>query len=148
VEILIKIINDDIKKWGLPEYQTDQSAGLDLRACIAQDQILNPGETMLIPTGLSIFINNPQVSAVILPRSGLGHNKGLILGNTIGLIDADYQGELKISCWNRSQNPLTIEPGMRIAQLVILPIVRCQWTLCDSFDRSLRGTDGFGSTGH
>ncbi len=147
MKVLIKILNEKIKNWDLPQYQTEHSAGLDLRACIDSDLILDPGATILIPTGLSIFLKDPCSAAVILPRSGLGHNKGLILGNVIGLIDADYQGELKISCWNRSQNPLTIEPGMRIAQLVIIPIIRAQWELTDSFENSNRGAAGFGSTG-
>jgi dUTP pyrophosphatase len=148
MKILVKILNEKVKNWNLPQYQTEKSAGLDLRACIEHDLTLEPGATLLIPTGLSVFLNDPYAAAVILPRSGLGHNKGLILGNTIGLIDADYQGELKISCWNRSQCPLTIEPGMRIAQLVIIPIIRAEWELTDSFENSNRGAGGFGSTGH
>lgn len=148
MNIQIKFLNDLSKSWGLPEYQTLYSAGLDLRACVDQPLTLHPKETILIPTGLSIYLDSPEVAAVILPRSGLGHNKGLILGNTIGLIDADYQGELKISCWNRSEQPILIETGMRIAQLVILPIIKAQWHIVENFTPSARGEQGFGSTGH
>ncbi len=147
MKVLVKILNEKAKEWDLPQYQTDKSAGLDLRACIDSEINLAPGATLLIPTGLAIYLNDPHCAATIIPRSGLGHNKGLILGNTIGLIDADYQGELKISCWNRSLTSITIEPGMRIAQLVILPIIRAQWELTDSFETSSRGSGGFGSTG-
>jgi dUTP pyrophosphatase len=147
-DMQVKILDDRLgKEWPIPTYATDGSAGLDLRACIEAPIILNPAETQLIPTGLSIYIANQDYAAMILPRSGLGHKHGIILGNSVGLIDADYQGPLMVSCWNRSQQAFTIEPGMRIAQLVIVPIVRPQWHIVDSFEASSRGDGGFGSTG-
>lgn len=131
----------------LPRYETTDSAGLDLRACLDAAMVLEPGVTQLIPTGLSIFIGDPNLAAVILPRSGLGHKNGIVLGNLVGLIDADYQGPLMISCWNRGQLAYTIEPGDRIAQLVFLPIARINFEIVDEFSATLRGTGGFGSSG-
>lgn len=131
----------------LPRYETTDSAGMDLRACLDEKKILQPGETFLIPTGIAIYIGDPHLAAVILPRSGLGHKSGIVLGNLVGLIDADYQGPLMISCWNRGQNAYTIEPGDRIAQLVFLPIARVDFAMVTEFDETVRGTGGFGSSG-
>jgi len=146
--IQVKILDSRIgKEFPLPRYETCDSAGMDLRACLNEKYILQPGETFLIPTGISIYIGDPQLAAVILPRSGLGHKSGIVLGNLVGLIDADYQGPLMVSCWNRGQNSYTIEPGDRIAQLVFLPIVRVQFTMVNAFNETIRGADGFGSSG-
>lgn len=146
--IQVKILDARIgKEFPLPRYETCDSAGMDLRACLEEKYTLQPGETFLIPTGISIYIGDPRLAAVILPRSGLGHKSGIVLGNLVGLIDADYQGPLMISCWNRGQNAYTIEPGDRIAQLVFLPIARVQFTLVNEFNETLRGTGGFGSSG-
>ncbi|XVJ69543.1 MAG: dUTP diphosphatase [Rhizobacter sp.] len=130
-----------------PRYATPGSAGLDLRACLEKALVLEPGQTVLIPTGLSIHIGDPNLAAVILPRSGLGHKHGIVLGNLVGLIDSDYQGPLMVSCWNRSDVPFTIEPMERIAQLVILPVVQAQFRRVEEFGASERGEGGFGSTG-
>ena len=130
-----------------PRYATPGSAGLDLRACLEKALLLEPGQTVLIPTGLSIHIGDPNLAAVILPRSGLGHKHGIVLGNLVGLIDSDYQGPLMVSCWNRSESPFTIEPMERIAQLVILPVVQAQFRRVEEFGASQRGEGGFGSTG-
>lgn len=130
-----------------PRYATPGSAGLDLRACLEKALVLEPGQTVLIPTGLSIHIGDPNLAAVILPRSGLGHKHGIVLGNLVGLIDSDYQGPLMVSCWNRSDTPFTIEPMERIAQLVILPVVQAQFRCVEEFGASERGEGGFGSTG-
>ena len=131
----------------LPSYATPGSAGLDLRVCIDEPLQIGPSETVLLPTGLSIYIADPSLAAVILPRSGLGHKHGIVLGNLVGLIDSDYQGELKISCWNRNQEHFTVNPGDRIAQLVFLPVVRAAFTMVDSFTETSRGQGGFGSSG-
>jgi dUTP pyrophosphatase len=131
----------------LPRYETTDSAGLDLRACLDAALTLEPGTTHLIPTGISIYIGDPNLAAVILPRSGLGHKSGIVLGNLVGLIDADYQGPLMISCWNRGTQAYTIEPGDRIAQCVFLPIARVQFNIVDQFTETLRGVGGFGSSG-
>jgi dUTP pyrophosphatase len=130
-----------------PRYATPGSAGLDLRACLEKALVLEPGQTVLIPTGLSIHIGDPNLAAVILPRSGLGHKHGIVLGNLVGLIDSDYQGPLMVSCWNRGDVPFTIEPMERIAQLVILPVVQAQFRRVEEFGASQRGEGGFGSTG-
>ena len=131
----------------LPAYATPGSAGLDLRACVEQALTLVPGATALIPTGLSIHISDPGLAAMILPRSGLGHKHGIVLGNLVGLIDSDYQGPLMVSCWNRGQTDFTIQPLDRIAQLVIVPVVQASFRVVDEFDVSTRGLGGFGSTG-
>ncbi len=131
----------------LPTYATSHSAGLDLRACLDQPYELLPGASHLIPTGLAIHIADPNIAAMILPRSGLGHKHGIVLGNLVGLIDADYQGPILISCWNRSAVTYIIEPGERIAQLVIVPIFRAQFDIVDEFEESERGSGGFGSSG-
>ena len=131
----------------LPAYATPGSAGLDLRACIDAACVLEPGQTKLIPTGLSIHIGDPGLAAMILPRSGLGHKHGIVLGNLVGLIDSDYQGPLMVSCWNRGNAVFTIEPMERLAQLVIVPVVQASFRVVDEFDVSARGAGGFGSTG-
>lgn len=146
--IQLKILNQEfVNEWGMPEYATDGSAGLDLRAAIEQPLALDAGETKLIPTGLAIHISDPNIAATILPRSGLGHKQGIVLGNLVGLIDSDYQGELKISCWNRGADHFTIMPGDRIAQLVFVPIIQVQFEKVESFSQSKRGAGGFGHTG-
>lgn len=148
-KIKLKILNAKIgKEIPLPSYATDGSAGLDLRACLDEEKMLAPNETFLIPTGMAIHIADPELAAIILPRSGLGHKNGIVLGNLVGLIDSDYQGELMVSCWNRSQTPFTIEVGARIAQLMFVPVMRCAFEIVSSFEESLRGVGGFGHTGH
>lgn len=131
----------------MPAYATPGSAGLDLRACIDEAIVLEPGRTELVPTGLAIHVADPNLAALILPRSGLGHKHGIVLGNLVGLIDSDYQGPLMVSCWNRGSQPFTIEPFERIAQLLIVPVVQARFRVVESFDASDRGTGGFGSTG-
>ena len=131
----------------LPAYATPGSAGLDLRACLDAPLVLEPGQTVLIPTGLAMHINDPALAAMILPRSGLGHRHGIVLGNLVGLIDSDYQGPLMVSCWNRSSAAFTVQPMERIAQLVIVPVVQASFRVVDGFGASDRGTSGFGSTG-
>ena len=146
--IQVKILDPRVgKEFPLPKYETQDSAGLDLRACIDKSLVIQPGETHLLPTGISIYIGDPNLAAVILPRSGLGHKHGIVMGNLVGLIDADYQGPLMISCWNRGQHSYTIEPGDRIAQLVFLPIARIQFELVNEFETTSRGTGGFGHSG-
>ena len=146
--IELKILNPRIgKQIPLPKRATTGSAGLDLRACLDAPLELPPGETKLIPTGLAIHIADPQLAAVIIPRSGLGHKHGIVLGNLVGLIDSDYQGELMISCWNRGREPFTVAPGERIAQLVIVPVVQADFEIVERFDESERGAGGFGHTG-
>jgi dUTP pyrophosphatase len=133
--------------WPMPAYATDASAGLDLRAALEAPLLLEPGDTALIPSGLAIHLADPALCAVVLPRSGLGHRHGIVLGNGTGLIDADYQGPLMISTWNRGREAFTISPGDRIAQLVVLPIVRATLQVVDTFEESARGAGGFGHTG-
>lgn len=143
-QILDKRIGDSIP---LPEYATTGSAGMDLRACIDDSLTVQPGETHLIPTGIAIHIEDPSLAATILPRSGMGHKHGIVLGNLVGLIDSDYQGQLFISCWNRGDTPYTIEVGDRIAQLMIIPVVQVHLNKVDNFDKSDRGAGGFGHSG-
>ena len=144
----VKILNDRIgRDIPLPAYATEGSAGLDLRACLDQALTLEPGQTELIPTGLAIHIADPGLCAMILPRSGLGHKHGIVLGNLVGLIDSDYQGQLFVSCWNRGQTTFTIEPGERIAQMVLVPVVQAEFEIVDEFSDSERGAGGFGSSG-
>jgi len=131
----------------LPHYATPGSAGLDLRAMLKQDTVLEQGQTLLIPTGLSIYIGDPGLAAMILPRSGLGHKHGIVLGNLVGLIDSDYQGELMVSCWNRGQTAFTIAVGERIAQLVLVPVVQAHFDIVETFDETQRGAGGFGHSG-
>ena len=144
--IRLKILNPKIAEH-LPQYATQGSAGLDLRACIDAPQTLRAGETALIPTGIAIHIANPNLAATILPRSGLGHKHGIVLGNLVGLIDSDYQGELQVSLWNRSGETFTVQPFERVAQMVIVPVVQAAFKVVDEFAASERGTGGFGSTG-
>ena len=147
-QIQLKILDPRIgKEFPLPAYATDGSAGLDLRAVLDAPLELKPGETTLLKTGLSIYIADPHLAAVILPRSGLGHKHGIVLGNLVGLIDSDYQGELMVSCWNRGQSAFTVNPGERIAQMIFVPIVRAQFEIVSEFHATSRGAGGFGSTG-
>ena len=143
----IKIIDPRIKDH-LPEYSTPGSAGLDLRACVDTEMSIEPGHTVLVPTGFAINIEDSNYAAVILPRSGLGHKHGIVLGNLVGLIDSDYQGQIMVSVWNRGSEPFQIGPMDRIAQLVVIPVVQVKFNLVDDFDESTRGSGGFGSTGH
>ena len=147
-KLQVKVLNPKInKEIALPKYSTTGSAGLDLRACLDETLTLKPGVTELIPTGLAIYIGDPAYAAVILPRSGLGHKHGIVLGNLVGLIDSDYQGELMISAWNRSNTSFIIEPGERIAQLVIIRVKQIEFSLVEEFTSTDRGTEGFGSSG-
>lgn len=132
----------------LPTHATPGSAGMDLRACLRGPLVLAAGKAELIPTGLSIYVEDPGLAAMLLPRSGLGHKSGIVLGNLVGLIDSDYQGPLMVSCWNRGDAPFTINPGDRIAQLVIVPVVQVEFEVVEDFDSTLRGAQGFGSSGH
>ncbi|MCP5161338.1 MAG: dUTP diphosphatase [Hahellaceae bacterium] len=131
----------------MPEYATPGSAGLDLRACIEAPITLAPGETRLIPTGMAIYVEDPGYAAMLLPRSGLGHKHGIVLGNLVGLIDSDYQGQLMVSCWNRGQSSYDIQVGERIAQMVLVPVVQAEFQVVNEFSESDRGVGGFGSTG-
>ncbi|WP_028864639.1 dUTP diphosphatase [Psychromonas aquimarina] len=147
-QIELKILDPRIgKEFPLPEHATAGSAGMDLRACIDQPMVIQPGETQLIPTGIAIHIADPKLAATILPRSGLGHKHGIVLGNLVGLIDSDYQGPLMVSCWNRSQESFTLQAGERLAQLVFLPVVQASFEIVESFDSSERGEGGFGHSG-
>ena len=146
LSIDFKILNPFVKDH-IPGYASEGSAGLDLRACIENEHTLNPGETFLLPSGISIYIKDPNYAAIILPRSGLGHKHGIVLGNLVGLIDSDYQGELLVSCWNRSDNPFVINPLERIAQLVVVPVIQAKFNLVEQYSESERGEGGFGSTG-
>ena len=131
----------------LPAYATAGSAGLDLRACLSAALVLEPGQAQLLPTGLAIHVDDPTLAALILPRSGLGHKHGIVLGNLVGLIDSDYQGQLMVSCWNRSSQPFTVRPGERIAQLVVVPVVQVELEVVAEFGASARGAGGFGHSG-
>lgn len=145
-KIDIKILDARLNEQ-LPAYATPGSAGLDLRACIDQSMTINPGDTCLIPTGIALHLADPGLAALVLPRSGLGHKHGIVLGNLVGLIDSDYQGQILVSCWNRGQTAFELNPLERIAQLVIVPIIQVEFNIVDNFDLSHRGEDGFGSTG-
>ncbi|MEW4983388.1 MAG: dUTP diphosphatase [Cycloclasticus sp.] len=147
-KIQLKLLDDRLgQSIPLPEYATTGSAGLDMRACLDEALLLKPGETKLIPTGMAVHISDANLAAVILPRSGLGHKHGIVLGNLVGLIDSDYQGQLFVSCWNRGNTEFTIEIGDRIAQLVFVPVEQVEFEQVDSFDDSHRGEGGFGHTG-
>src|SRR5687767_7970803 len=135
------------KEFPLPAYATQGSAGLDLRACLNEPLVLEPGRAELIPTGLAIYVEDPGLAAVILPRSGLGHKHGIVLGNLVGLIDSDYQGQLMVSCWNRGRESFTINPGDRIAQLVVVPVVQVELDVVEDFSQTARGAGGFGHSG-
>ena len=144
--ISLKILDPRMKEQ-LPVYATAGSAGLDLRACLDEPLVLKPGDTQLVPTGLAIHIGDPNYAAMILPRSGLGHKQGIVLGNLVGLIDSDYQGQLMISTWNRGQSIFTLQPMERLAQLVIVPVRQVKFNVVEEFESSERGDGGFGSTG-
>lgn len=147
-ELQLRVLDPRIgTEFPLPAYATSGSAGLDLRALLDAPHTLTPGETLLIPTGLAIHIEDPGLAAVILPRSGLGHKHGIVLGNLVGLIDSDYQGQLQVSCWNRGSTAFTIQPGERIAQLVIVPVVQVDLRVVSDFAESSRGAGGFGHSG-
>lgn len=144
----VKILDDRMgTTFPLPLYATEGSAGLDLRACLEEPLTLAPGASSLIRTGLAIHIADPAFAGLVLPRSGLGHKHGIVLGNLVGLIDSDYQGELMVSCWNRGRDSFTIQPGERIAQYVLVPVVQAEFRLVDDFTKSNRGAGGFGSSG-
>ena len=145
LKILDPRIGDSID---LPEYATEGSAGMDLRAALDETTEIKPGETLLIPTGISIYVEDPNMAAIILPRSGLGHKHGIVLGNLVGLIDSDYQGQLFVSCWNRGDKNFSIEVGDRIAQLVIVPVIQASFEVVDEFVSTERGAGGFGHSGH
>jgi dUTP pyrophosphatase len=146
--IKLKILDPRLgRDFPLPEYATAGSAGLDLRACVDGPLELAPGQTELVPTGMAIHLDNPGLAAVLLPRSGLGHKHGIVLGNLVGLIDSDYQGQVFVSTWNRGTAPFTIQPGERIAQMVIVPVVRARFEVVEDFDASARGAGGFGHSG-
>jgi dUTP pyrophosphatase len=145
-KIDIRILDPRLKNQ-LPAYATSGSAGLDLRACIEHVMTIQPGEAHLIPTGIAIHLADPGLAALVLPRSGLGHKHGIVMGNLVGLIDSDYQGQIFVSCWNRGQAPFLLNPMERIAQLVVVPVVQVGFNVVDDFEQSERGADGFGSTG-
>lgn len=142
----VKILDARLKAL-LPEYATPGAAGLDLRACIDRAMAIEPGEAQLVPSGLAVHLKDPGYAALVLPRSGLGHKHGLVLGNLVGLIDSDYQGQIFVSCWNRGSQPFLLNPLERIAQLVVVPVVQVKFNVVDAFAESLRGAGGFGSTG-
>lgn len=144
----VKILDSRVgREFPLPAYATDGSAGMDLRACLSSALTLEPGQTALVKTGIAIHIGNPNLAATLLPRSGLGHKHGIVLGNLVGLIDSDYQGELMVSVWNRGTTTFQIEPGDRIAQMVILPVVKVDFNIVEAFEESDRGEGGFGHSG-
>ncbi|HHQ14621.1 MAG TPA: dUTP diphosphatase [Chromatiales bacterium] len=147
--VQLKIVDDRIgTEFPLPEYATPGSAGVDLRACIDSPLTLKPGQTELVPTGIAVHMEDPELAAVILPRSGLGHKHGIVLGNLVGLIDSDYQGQVFVSCWNRGTEAFVIEPGARLAQMVFLPVLQVGFDVVAEFTASQRGEGGFGSSGH
>ncbi|MBV1873252.1 MAG: dUTP diphosphatase [Gammaproteobacteria bacterium] len=147
-KLQVKILDSRIgNNYPLPAYATQGSAGLDLRALLEEPTTLEPGQTLLIPTGLAIYIDDPSLAGMILPRSGLGHKHGIVLGNLVGLIDSDYQGQLFVSCWNRGQQQFTLEPGERIAQLILVPVIQAKFEIVSDFSTSERGSGGFGHSG-
>ena len=147
-KIQLKVLDSRLAEtFGLPAYATDGSAAMDIRACLEETLTVNPGGCELIPTGLAVHIADPDICAILLPRSGLGHKHGIVLGNLVGLIDSDYQGEVKVSCWNRGSSDFRIEPGDRIAQMAFLPIVKVDFDVVDSFEKGDRHHGGFGHTG-
>jgi len=147
-KIQLKILDQRLgNEFPVPHYATDGSAGMDMRACIDESMEMAPGETQLIPTGLAVHIEDAGLAAMLLPRSGLGHKHGIVLGNLVGLIDSDYQGQVFVSCWNRGSETFTVEPGERIAQMVIVPVVHADFEIVDEFVSSERGAGGFGHTG-
>jgi dUTP pyrophosphatase len=142
----VRILDERVRAQ-MPAYATDGSAGLDLRACVDAPLTLRPGETALVPTGIALHLGDPGLAAMIIPRSGLGHKHGIVLGNLVGLIDSDYQGQIFVSCWNRGGEPFVVNPMERIAQLVVVPVVKVAFNVVESFAESARGAGGFGSTG-
>ncbi|MCL6234688.1 MULTISPECIES: dUTP diphosphatase [Acinetobacter] len=148
MKVQVKVLDTRLgTEWPMPTYATAGSAGLDLRACVEETTVIEPGQTVLVKTGLSIYIEDTQYAGLILPRSGLGHKHGIVLGNLVGLIDSDYQGELMVSVWNRSQTAFSLEPGERLAQYVLVPVVQAQFDIVDEFEATERGAGGFGHTG-
>lgn len=147
-KVQLKILDPRVgKEFPLPEHATDGSAGVDLRACLDATLTIEPGQTELVPTGMAVYIEDPGLAAMILPRSGLGHKHGIVLGNLVGLIDSDYQGQLYVSCWNRGNESFELEPGARLAQMVIVPVVQAEFEVVEEFAESERGAGGFGHTG-
>jgi dUTP pyrophosphatase len=148
-KIKLRILDPRIgKEFPLPQHATAGSAGMDLRACLDAPLMLAPGAAELIPTGIAIYVEDPNLAALLLPRSGLGHKSGIVLGNLVGLIDSDYQGPLMVSCWNRGSSAFTVNPGDRIAQMVVVPVVQAEFDVVEDFSASIRGHGGFGSSGH
>lgn len=148
MKVQVKVLDTRLgTTWDMPTYATSGSAGLDLRACLDEAITIEPGQTTLVKTGLSIYIENPNFAGLILPRSGLGHKHGIVLGNLVGLIDSDYQGELMVSVWNRGQNAFVLEPGERLAQYVVVPVQQVQFDIVNEFEATERGAGGFGHTG-
>lgn len=148
MKVQVKVLDSRLgTEWPMPAYATAGSAGLDLRACVTETTVIEPGQTVLIKTGLAIYIEDVNFAGMILPRSGLGHKHGIVLGNLVGLIDSDYQGELMVSVWNRSQTAFNLEPGERLAQYVLVPVVQAQFDLVEEFEATERGAGGFGHTG-
>jgi len=148
-KIQLKVLDARLgEDFPLPEYATAGAAGVDLRACVDEAVTLEPGQTELIPTGLAVYIADPSLAAAILPRSGLGHKHGIVLGNLVGLIDSDYQGQVFVSCWNRGQDTFIVEPGLRLAQMVFVPVVQTEFEIVEEFSETQRGAGGFGHTGH
>ena len=148
MKVQVKVLDKRLgNEWPMPSYATSGSAGLDLRACVDETTLIEPGQTILVKTGLAIYIENTQFAGLILPRSGLGHKHGIVLGNLVGLIDSDYQGELMVSVWNRSQTAFTLEPGERLAQYVLVPVVHAEFDQVEEFVATERGAGGFGHTG-
>lgn len=148
MKVQVKVLDKRLgNEWPMPSYATSGAAGLDLRACVDETTLIEPGQTILVKTGLAIYIENTQFAGLILPRSGLGHKHGIVLGNLVGLIDSDYQGELMVSVWNRSQTAFTLEPGERLAQYVLVPVVHAEFEQVEEFVATERGAGGFGHTG-
>ncbi len=147
--VQLKILDPRVdREFALPDYATEGSAGVDLRACVDEPLRIEPGETVLVPSGIAVHIDDPSLAAVILPRSGLGHKHGIVLGNLVGLIDSDYQGQVFVSTWNRGRDIFVIEPGARLAQMVFVPVVQADFEIVEEFTESRRGIGGFGHTGH
>ncbi|MGE8544714.1 MAG: dUTP diphosphatase [Acinetobacter johnsonii] len=148
MKVQVKVLDSRLgNEWPMPTYATTGSAGLDLRACVDAATVIEPGQTVLVKTGLSIYIEDSHFAGLILPRSGLGHKHGIVLGNLVGLIDSDYQGELMVSVWNRSQTAFSLEPGERLAQYVLVPVIQAQFDIVNEFEATERGAGGFGHTG-
>jgi len=148
MKVQVKVLDTRLgNEWPMPTYATSGSAGLDLRACVNEETVIEPGQTVLVKTGLAIYIKDTNFAGLILPRSGLGHKHGIVLGNLVGLIDSDYQGELMVSVWNRSQTAFTLQPGERLAQYVLVPVMQAQFDIVNEFEATERGAGGFGHTG-